>query len=205
MRVPPTTRLQDRVLLVSRFLRHPRSVGAFAPSSRALAEAMCAHLVNAGGQRVVELGPGTGALTGGLIERLDTTSRLLAVEIDPFFVATMRRRWPQLDVACASAEDLPDLLRARGLHDVDHIVSGLPFVSLPAPVVERTLRAIEVTLAPAGTFTTFQYLHCFGWPSAVTFRRAVSRRLASGAPSTRKVLANAPPAVVLRWVKGAAT
>jgi phospholipid N-methyltransferase len=106
-------------------------------------------------------------------------------------------------VACAAADQLPSLLEARGFGLVDHVISGLPFVSLPAPVVDRTLRALARSLRSGGTFTTFQYVHCFTWPSATTFRRAVARALEASEPTRRRVLANLPPAYVLRWQRQA--
>jgi phospholipid N-methyltransferase len=202
--MPHGTSLQDRVLLVSRFLRHPRTVGAIAPSSRQLADAMVHHIPASVPLTVVELGPGTGAFTGPLLTHLAAGSRLLAVEIDPAFAAALQRRWPALDVACAPAEALPDLLEARGLGLADHVVSGLPFVSLPAPIVTRTLDALARSLRPGGTFTTFQYVHGYTWPPATAFRRAASRVLEAGDPTRRLVIANLPPAYVLRWLRGGA-
>ncbi len=196
------TSLQDHVLLVSRFLRNPRAVGAVAPSSRPLAAAMSDHIRSGMASRVIELGPGTGAFTSALLSSLADKSSLLAVEIDPVFASVLQRRWPDLDVACASAETLPALMSARGIGAVDHVISGLPFVSLPAPVVTRTLAAVSAVLRPGGTFTTFQYAHCYSWPSAQAFRREVSTVLGAGLPTRRLVVANAPPALVLRWTRG---
>lgn len=193
--------IQDHVLLVSRFLRSPRTVGAFAPSSRPLAEAMSDHLVPGKASRVVELGPGTGAFTASLRSAVADRSNLLAVEIDPVFASALQRRWPDLDVACAAAETLPDLMAARGAREVDHVISGLPFVTLSAAVVTRTLEAVATTLRPGGTFTTFQYAHCYAWPSASAFRREVSEILGSAAPTSRLIVPNVPPAVVLRWTR----
>jgi phospholipid N-methyltransferase len=194
-----TNRWQDRGLLLARFLRNPRAVGAILPSSRPLAEAMIEHLPLDTGVRIAELGPGTGAFTGPLIERRGSTTGLLAVEIDPVFASALRQRWPSLDVACAQAEDLPALLDARGVTTLDHVISGLPFVSLPAPVADRTLASVASSLEPGGTFTTFQYLHCFGWPTAVAFRKKVSEVLGGSGVTSRLVVANMPPAYVLRW------
>lgn len=190
------------MLLVSRFLRNPRTVGAFAPSSRPLAEAMSDHLELGKALRVVELGPGTGAFTSALLSSMAEGSSLLAVEIDPVFASALERRWPELDVACAAAETLPDLMAARGGVGVDHVISGLPFVTLPAAVVTRTLHAVAATLRSGGTFTTFQYAHCYTWPSAISFRKQVSAILGAKAPTSRLIVPNVPPAVVLRWTRG---
>ena len=153
-----------------------------------------------GNPRVVELGPGTGAFTSAIVERLGGTAHLLAVEVDPRFAERLRAAWPSLDCACASAAALPALADERGINPVDHILSGLPFLSLPIEETTEILDGIQRTLRPGGTFTTFQYVHTFTLAPGVAFRDALSKRL--GAEPTRTlVVRNSPPAYVLRWVK----
>src|SRR5262245_25740001 len=64
------------------FLREPLQVGAFWPSSRALAEQIVAGCDLASRETVVELGPGTGAFTSLILERLKRKSRFFALEIN---------------------------------------------------------------------------------------------------------------------------
>ena len=189
---------REHLLLLGRFLRHPRSVGAIAPSSRVLAHAMVHELNLDGPVRVVELGPGTGAFTRAIVDRLGPTAHYLAVDNDPVFVARLRERWPQVRCVCASAAALPALAAEHGLAPVDRIISGLPFASLPGAVTTEILQGIERTLRPGGTFTTFQYVHAYGLPPAVAFRRDMTRRLGA-MPTRRLVVWNIPPAYVLRW------
>jgi len=191
--------LRDHIHLLGRFLRHPRTVGAVAPSSAALARQMVAAL-DLREARVVELGPGTGSFTRAIIAKLGPAARFLAVDVDPTFIAAIRKRWPQVDCVCGSAEQLPAIVDERGLNQVDHILSGLPFASLPASITRRILDGIERTLRPGGTFTTFQYVNAYGMAAAVAFRRDLSRRL-GGEPTRRLVLRNIPPAWVLTWTK----
>lgn len=101
---------------------------------------------------------------------------------------------------CASAEHLDTLVSERGMRPVDHILSGLPFASLPSAVTRQILQGITNVLRPGGTFTTFQYVHAYTLPSAGSFRRDMSERLGS-APDIRLVLRNFPPALVLTWKK----
>jgi len=192
--------LRDHVLLFSRFLRSPRTVGALTASSRALAEAMVSGLDLGQPGTIVELGPGTGAFTGAIVARLGAKTRFLAVDIDSAFVTQLQRRWPRIESVCASAEQLSTLLAQRGIGPVDHIVSGLPFVSLPPAMTQKILGEIAVVLRPGGTFTTFQYAHGYALPPAVAFRRGLSERL-GGPPSVRLVIRNVPPAFVLTWQK----
>jgi phospholipid N-methyltransferase len=192
--------LRDHVLLFSRFLRSPRTVGALTASSRALAEAMVTGLDLERSRHIVELGPGTGALTGAIVDRLGADGRFLAIDIDPRFVQQVRKRWPDIECVCASAERVDALAAERGMMPVDHIVSGLPFVSLPLPMTREILASIGRALRPGGTFTTFQYVHGYRLPSAVAFRQRMSA-LMGGTPHRYFVFRNFPPALVLTWTK----
>jgi phospholipid N-methyltransferase len=192
--------VREFLLLFGRFLRQPRTVGAVAPSSRVLAREMVRGLELGGGAHLVELGPGTGAFTGELLARLGPNGRLLAVELDPEFAGQVRARWPAADCVCASATTLASLVAARQWGPVDHIISGLPFASLPRDVTHQILDAIAHVLKPGGTFTAFQYVHAYTLPPAVAFRRELHSRFGT-APSRHLVVRNIPPAFVLRWTR----
>jgi phosphatidylethanolamine/phosphatidyl-N-methylethanolamine N-methyltransferase len=192
--------LREHMLMMSRFLRHPRTVGAFSASSRALAQEMISAIPGDRPVRVVELGPGTGPFTRAIVDRVAPGSRVLAIDIEPTFVDQVQRRWPSVDCVCASAAELDRLARERDLAPVDHIVSGLPFASLPIALTRQILDAIERTLRPGGTFATFQYLHGFGLGPGRTFRREMSERM-GGAPHRRLVLGNFPLAFALTWTR----
>jgi phospholipid N-methyltransferase len=189
---------REHLLLLGRFLRNPRAIGAIAPSSPSLARAMVAPMHLHDAERVVELGPGTGVLTAELVSRLGADARLLAIDQDACFIERLRQHWPDVDCVCASAAALHALARDRGLLPIDHIVSGLPFASLPRPVTLDILEAVARTLRPGGTFTTFQYVHAYRMRSAVIFRDDLSRRLGSS-PTRTLVTRNVPPAYVLTW------
>ncbi len=60
----------------------------------------------AAGMRVVDVGCGTGALTGELLRRVGRGA-VAAVDPSASFVAAMRRRFPRIDVRQGSAERLP--------------------------------------------------------------------------------------------------
>jgi phospholipid N-methyltransferase len=192
--------LREHMLMVSRFLRSPSTVGAVSASSRAMARMMVARIPTDRPVSVVELGPGTGAFTSAIVHRVAPGSRILAIELEQAFVDRVRKKLPTVDVVLASAVDLEQLVRARQMAPVDHIISGLPFASLPMDMTRRILDGIEHVLRPGGTFTTFQYLHGYGLRPGRTFRRQMSQRM-GGPPVRRLVVKNFPLAFILSWTR----
>ncbi len=193
-------RWHDHRLFLAHFRKNPRTVGAIAPSSQRLAKAMLDGLALEPGVKLVELGPWTGAVTGEIARRLPARAICIAVDIDPVFSAQVQARWPQIDSVCDGAERLVEIVRSRNAWPVDHIVSGLPFASLPAPVTSAIVTAIAGSLRPGGSFTTFQYAHAYGFSSAIAVRRMLAREMGSS-PTSAFVMGNLPPALVFRWVK----
>ncbi len=94
-------------------------MGAVMPSGRVLARTMAQYVdINSTGP-VVELGPGTGAITNALIEHGVDQKRLVLVEYNPGFCALLRDRYPQAKVVQGDAytlrDSLWDVLSAPGI------------------------------------------------------------------------------------------
>ena len=84
-------RWNDHWLFLTHFRKSPRTVGAIAPSSQQLARRMLDGLELTPGTRLVELGPGTGAITGEIDRRLPESASCLAIDIDPGVQFARRR------------------------------------------------------------------------------------------------------------------
>jgi phosphatidylethanolamine/phosphatidyl-N-methylethanolamine N-methyltransferase len=190
-------RVEERFHFLGGFLRGPTSVGALGPSSAALAEAMIQDFPLASSDTVVELGPGTGAFTRRILERIGRRTTFIALELDPIFVSRLRRRFPTLSVYNDSAEQMPSYLARHGKKKVDYIISGLPWASLPLKVQDNVLKAVLDVLAPGGVFTTFGYLHARWMPNAQRFRGRLRRHF-SAVETSAIVWKNFPPAFVYR-------
>jgi phosphatidylethanolamine/phosphatidyl-N-methylethanolamine N-methyltransferase len=176
--------------ITSEFLRHPMLTGAIAASSPKLAATMTAGLGLERAARVVELGPGTGVFTEAVLALLRPEARLTAYEINPRFAASVRERFPQVEVVTGSAEHLD-------VHDLDVVVSGLPWTAMTADRQRRILDAITAALAPNGRFTTFAYAHAAWTPPARRFAASLRSRFAV-VERTSVVWGNLPPAFVYR-------
>src|ERR1700739_2544206 len=124
-------RLDDEVRFLRSWIEKPLHVGAVMPSGRVLARTM-AHYVDPHAEGpVVELGPGTGAITNALIERGVDQKRLVLVEYNPGFCALLRDRYPHAQVVQGDAYSLRDsLTHVLGLL-ASAVVSGLPLVTKP--------------------------------------------------------------------------
>ncbi len=152
------------------------------------------------GMRIVEFGPGTGSFTGEIFHRLPGDGQYLGIERERAFVEILQKRFPRGDFALDSVAQLREIADARGLLPVDHIISGLPFASLPQSLTLEVLDAIGEVLRPGGTFTTFQYLHAYRFASARTFRARMAERF--GPIRERRLeWRNLPPAYVFTWQK----
>jgi len=106
---------------------------------------------------VVELGPGTGAITSALIEHGIEQKRLVLVEYNPGFCALLRDRYPQARVVQGDAYTLRDTLWNVLSVPATAIVSGLPLVTKPMPMRLRLVRDAFAALTPGAPFVQFTY------------------------------------------------
>jgi phospholipid N-methyltransferase len=142
--------LADAVLLLREFVRTPTTVATLTASSDRLVEAMLRPLPHRGAPTVVELGAGTGRLTDAVQHRLRGRGRHLAIEINPVLAARLADRQPAVDVVCADAAALPEILRRHGVGPVDMIASLLPWAAYRTAPIPRL---VADALAPDGVFT----------------------------------------------------
>lgn len=192
--------LREHAHFLSAFLRDPFTTGAVAPSSRWLAARMVREAQLAGAQTVVELGPGTGAITRAIVRELEREALLVAVEFNPVFAAALARRFPRSRVLNASAERLPELLAEQGRSSADCILSSLPFAAFPRAQQERLLDAVARSLAPGGRFVTYAYIPAAWLVTGRSLRRLLASRF-SRIQTTPVVWRNLPPAFVYRCEK----
>jgi phosphatidylethanolamine/phosphatidyl-N-methylethanolamine N-methyltransferase len=155
--------LRDHRLFLREYLRHFHHTGAIAPSSRWLGAALARYVSKGDGpRRVLEVGPGTGAVTRQIVRRIGTSDQLDLVELNPTFVEHLRRRFDEephfsgvadrVRVINCPVEELPCD------QPYDAIVSGLPFNNFSVDDVRRILAAFAVLMAPGGTLSFFEYV-----------------------------------------------
>ena len=150
-------RLDDEVRFLRSWIEKPLHMGAVMPSGRVLARTMAQYVNIKSSGPVVELGPGTGAITNALIEHGVDQKRLVLVEYNPGFCALLRDRYPHARIVQGDAYKLRDSLWDVLSVPASAVVSGLPLVTKPMLTRLKLIRDAFLALAPGAPFVQFTY------------------------------------------------
>ncbi|HEV7877483.1 class I SAM-dependent methyltransferase [Bradyrhizobium sp.] len=150
-------RLDDEVRFLRSWIEKPLHVGAVMPSGRVLARTMAQYVDVHSDAPVIELGPGTGAITNALIAQGVDQKRLVLVEYNPGFCALLRDRYPQATVVQGDAYTLRDSLWNVLSAPASAVVSGLPLVTKPMLTRLKLIREAFVAMSPGSPFVQFTY------------------------------------------------
>jgi phospholipid N-methyltransferase len=180
-----------------------RSMGPTAsmfPSSRHLANALTRPIDFRLARTVVELGPGTGAVTNEILKRLRPDAKLFAIDINPIFIDHLNATCndPRLIPLHGSAADLLDLLNPHAVGPVDAVVSSLGLTAMEHRTRMSIMRQIGAGLASHGTMTQYQYAGHFEIAKLKLggFNEARFLRRFFADVSVGRVILNLPPALV---------
>jgi phosphatidylethanolamine/phosphatidyl-N-methylethanolamine N-methyltransferase len=182
-------RLDDEVRFLRSWFERPLSIGAVTPSGKMLARTMARYVDPASDGPVVELGPGTGAVTQALVEAGVAPSRLVLVESNPTFCRLLRARYPEATLVQGDAYSLRRLLETLLIQPAAAVVSGLPLVTKPIKMRLRLIRDALDLMLPGAPFVQFTY----------SVAAPLPRRLDGfSVEASERIWMNIPPARV--WV-----
>jgi len=185
-------RLDDEVRFLRSWIEKPLHMGAVMPSGKMLARTMARYVDTESNAPVIELGPGTGAITDALIARGIDQKRLVLVEFNPGFCALLRERYPQASIVQGDAYHLDKTL--KGISEpASAVVSGLPLVTKPMLTRLRLIRDAFAKLIPGAPFIQFTYAVVPPIPKSLS---GVSTE------SSERVWMNVPPERVWVYRKG---
>jgi phospholipid N-methyltransferase len=154
--------LRDHLEFFRQFRTQFHTTGALAPSSRFLARAMIAPLgARRMPARILEVGPGTGAVTRWIVSQLQPGDRLDLVELNGAFAALLQKRYggdPRFQ-RCGGAVHVCGIEAFEPEAPYDYVISGLPFNNFSPDLVERLLTGMMERLAPCGVLSFFEYMY----------------------------------------------
>lgn len=186
-------RLDDEVRFLRTWIEKPLHVGAVMPSSKNLARTMAQFVDPASRGPIIELGPGTGAITNALIERGVDPAQLVLVEFNPGFCALLRDRYPTATVVQGDAYSLRESLGSVLKTAASAVVSGLPLVTKPMRHRVKLLREALALSEPGSPFIQFTYSVAPPIPKSLS---GVSTQ------ASERIWLNIPPARVWVYRKG---
>ena len=138
-----------------KYLKHPTTVGAIAPSGQSLAALITSEIGPETGP-VLELGAGDGIFTGAVLKRGVAPEKMVAVELEAGFAKRLVRRFPDIKVVNEAAEKaLAD--GDLGYDQFGAVVSGLPLLNFPCSVRHQLLCLIFDRLKPGSALYQFTY------------------------------------------------
>lgn len=209
--------IHDHLTFYRQFRERFETTGAIAPSSRFLAQALTRPLaMRKESARILEVGPGTGAVTRFVVAQLRDQDQFDLVELNPQFVQLLNGRFdsdPHYQrVAAQSNVHAVPLQEFESHAPYDFIVSGLPLNNFPVPLVEEIFESFLRLLTPGGTLSYFEYMYVRPMRRLVA-KNEEKERLAALEAILRKylgtyrirqdwVFANMPPAWVQHLRKG---
>ena len=152
--------LPRQILLFARnFVRYPKLVCSFVPSSPFLVKQLLSFIKWDQARIVVEYGPGVGTITQEILKRLRPDAVLVAIELNPEFVEFLRNEIPdpRLRVVYGSAADVRTILNRLNLPHADYIISGIPYTTMPDGVRHSVARESRYVLHPQGALLVYQF------------------------------------------------
>ncbi|MBI4348860.1 MAG: methyltransferase domain-containing protein [Elusimicrobia bacterium] len=143
---------------IEQFLRD-KKVASVAPSTKFLVNKVLKRMDLRSAQTVIEYGPAEGVITRPILERLPSDGRVVAIELNPGFVATLRQQLasePRLTVVEGSVTEVDKIVAPLGVPPADVIVSGIPFSFLSPLERHHLLHKTVDLLRPGGRFIAYQ-------------------------------------------------
>lgn len=140
------------------------TTGAIAPSSRFLGNSMVWPMAKGTApRRILEVGPGTGAVTDRLLKNLEPGDRVDLVEINETFAETLRerfrdeKRWQAVADQC-EIHVLP-LQEFAAPEPYDFVISGLPMNNFTPELVDDLLETCFSLMKDGGVLSYFEYMY----------------------------------------------
>lgn len=173
-----------------------KSTGAFAPSSKALAEIVTSATDLQKSKVIVEFGPGTGVFTEAIERKMNPNALFIALEVNEEFVKATRKKCRKVHVYHDGAQNALKYLEQHGKDCCDTIISGLPWSRFSDSLQDEILDATYNLLCPGGKFITFAYSASPYLPSGRKFFQGKLQRKFGKVRKSKQIWKNFPPSVV---------
>lgn len=175
------------------FIQDKKMIGSIMPSWRYLVKKIVKRINFSKDKIIVELGPGTGAFTYKIIEKLKEDSIFLIFELNETFYNTLKSKIIDKRVILIndSAENLGLHLERLEINKVDVIVSSLPLTNLEEKTRLKIIDSCYEQLKVVGKFIQYQYSSTAKELLEKTFKKVI----------INYTIINMPPAIIYTCYK----
>ncbi len=174
MQKPKKTTIKESAFFLKNAFLKPKQVGYLFPSTQALIKTIATYAQLGNATNIVELGPGTGGTTKGILAQMNAGATLAAVEIDKDFVDFLEKEITdkRLNVVHDGAQNLKGIIKGQGWDFADVVISGIPFSTLPKLIAQDIMQSIYDNIKPGGLFVAYQLRDKVGQLATPLFGRA---------------------------------
>jgi len=155
------SKIIEKIEFIYQFLNKPKIIGAIIPSSKYLTKKMLSFVdFNKEGLVLLEYGPGTGPFTSEIVKYLKPMDQLIVIELNPKFATDLKenfKNYKNVKIYEDCVSNTRKILDKEGVKDVDYIISGIPFSSLPKDVTQDILVNTKSIMSNKTLFLAFQY------------------------------------------------
>ncbi len=151
--------ISNSTVFLREWIANPQRTGSVAPSSPQLGAAMARWLPRNRESFVLELGPGTGAVTEALFKQGLREDRLIAIEHNENLAKLLRKRFRHAHIITGDAWDLHRLLAElpHPVASVGAVISSLPLLNFPQAQADDLAQKIRSILEPRGRWVQYSY------------------------------------------------
>jgi phosphatidylethanolamine/phosphatidyl-N-methylethanolamine N-methyltransferase len=142
-------KFDEEIRFFKGMMQGPKTVGSIVPTSSITARKMASVINLNSGLPVLELGPGTGAITKAILSRGVKPEKLVAIEYSTDFYEHLVRLYPGVHFINGDAFDLDKTLGALKGQIFDSVVSAVPLLNFPMQARSALLESL-LDRVPAG-------------------------------------------------------
>jgi len=141
------------------FFKERKQTGAVAPSSKYLMRHMLKPIDFNKAKVIIELGPGNGVFTKGLLGKMAPDALLFSFELNTSFYEFMKTtiQDKRLILVNDSAEKMEEHILLHNFTKADYIVSSLPLAVIPDEIKNSIIEISQKILSDEGNYIQFQY------------------------------------------------
>jgi len=124
-------RFDEEIRFFKSWVESPRAIGTICPTGKVIATRMASVINTGSGLPVLELGPGTGAITKAILRHGVKPENLYSVEYTASLIPHLEAEHPGVNFIHGDAFDLQNALGEMAASRFDSVVSALPLLNFP--------------------------------------------------------------------------